>query len=124
MNSHPKHIYFVKPIGLPGPIKIGCSVLPIGRLRAHMLWSAVPLELAAECLDDGFHVERRLHVMFRSAHSHGEWFHPVPDLLALMARVAAGETVTDIIGPTIYPGPKRHGLTIGKVVNSQLIGAA
>jgi hypothetical protein len=107
-----KFIYFIRPVGQRGPIKIGCSHLPLERLRAFSQWSPIPLEVVATC--DGQHhgVERRLHLMFQTAHSHGEWFHPLPDLEAFVARVAAGEQIDDIIGPTPFPGPKRRKLTI------------
>ncbi len=106
-----KSIYFMRPIGQRGPIKIGCSGLPLERLRILTLWSPLPLEVIAVC--DGQHhgVERRLHMMFRAAHSHGEWFHPLPELETFVARVAAGERIEDMIGPTPFPGPRRHKLT-------------
>lgn len=106
-----KSIYFLRPIGQRGPIKIGCSYLPLERLRTYSHWSPLPLEVVAMCGGQHHAVERRLHVMFKAAHSHGEWFHPVEELEAFVARVVAGERIEDIIGPTPYPGPKRRSLT-------------
>lgn len=62
-----KSIYFIRPVGQRGPIKIGCSYLPLDRLRGLCQWSPLPLEVVATC--DGQHhgVERRLHLMFRTA---------------------------------------------------------
>lgn len=108
-----RYIYFLRPAGQPdGPIKIGCSHLPMERLRIYFQWSPVPLDLVAMCGGQHLGVERRLHLMFKDAHSHGEWFHPSSDLEAFVARVAAGERIEDMIGPTPFRGHGRRKLTM------------
>lgn len=39
-------VYFVKPVGQDGPVKIGFSETPIDRLSTLMTWSPIPLEIA------------------------------------------------------------------------------
>jgi len=85
----PCRVYFIKPVGLDGPVKIGCSLLPRNRLAAMSAWSHVPLEIAALIVGDE-DLERRFHAAFRDQWSHGEWFHASPALNAVIAAVAAG----------------------------------
>lgn len=77
------HIYFAKPVGADGPIKIGCSRSPQYRIAKFMAWSPVPLEIIATIAGD-FSQEARLHRRFRGDRLHGEWFRPSPDLIALI----------------------------------------
>lgn len=78
-----KLIYFLRPVGQLGPIKIGCSKLPALRLETLTTWSPVRLELI--CSVPGTHKdERTLHGMFAKHHVHGEWFGASKDLLALI----------------------------------------
>lgn len=37
--SESRFIYFLRPIGWDGPVKIGCSNYPMLRLNALMAWS-------------------------------------------------------------------------------------
>ena len=65
-------VYFLRPVGQIGPIKIGCSKLPA--LRLELIW-AVP----------GTHPDKRtLHGMFVKHHIHGGWFGASKELLALI----------------------------------------
>lgn len=78
-----KHVYFLRPVGQIGPIKIGCSKLPPLRLETLTVWSPVRLELI--CSVPGSHKdEHTLHGMFRRHHVHGEWFGASKELLALI----------------------------------------
>lgn len=78
-----KHVYFLRPVGQIGPIKIGCSKLPALRLETLTVWSPVRLELI--CSVPGSHKdEHTLHGMFRNHHVHGEWFGASKELLALI----------------------------------------
>lgn len=83
-----KRVYFLRPVGQVGPIKIGCSVFPEGRLDNFTLWSPQPLELIVSV--PGTHAnERALHGMFRKHHVHGEWFGASKQLLALIDHCSA-----------------------------------
>lgn len=84
-----KQIYFMRPVGQDGPIKIGCSISPIGRLSAIQIWSPVKLELAA-VTSGGHEYERQLHARFARQRLHGEWFAPCPDLTNLIRSIAKG----------------------------------
>lgn len=82
-----KSVYFMRPIGQQGPIKIGCSAQPIKRLRDVETWSPLPLEIVAHAPGGNSH-ERILHYRFGQHRLHGEWFAENAELIALMARVA------------------------------------
>jgi hypothetical protein len=69
----PRTIYFAKPIGFGGPVKIGLT----GRLEeriAHLsCMSPYRLEVLATLRGDE-RLERRIHALLAGDHSHGEWF--------------------------------------------------
>lgn len=89
-------VYFIRPVGMDGPIKIGTSIMAHERLRELMTWSPVPLEIAVEI--SGHHeLERALHSCFADAHSHREWFHPSPRLVALVEALIRGVPVEQAI---------------------------
>ncbi len=90
----PDLVYFIKPIGLPGPIKIGCSCVPQDRLMTLAIWSPFPLELLATT-PGSYTLEHRLHRRFAKDHTHGEWFREGPDLLAGIAALKSGSGVED-----------------------------
>lgn len=66
-------VYFIRPIGMKGPIKIGCSVSPDRRRSTLETWSPFPLEIVAE-IDGSFELERRFHALFAEWHQGREWF--------------------------------------------------
>lgn len=80
-------IYFIRPVGRAGPIKIGCASNPMRRLSDHQRGSPVRLELIG-LLEGQHETEHQLHWEFRDCHVHGEWFKPHPDLLRLIERHA------------------------------------
>lgn len=86
------NIYFLKPAGLDGPIKIGCSGLPNARLETLAVWSPWPLELIGSVpgviTDESF-----LHSCFADQHSHYEWFHSSPELRQAIKEILAAGTV-------------------------------
>lgn len=91
-----KHIYFIKPVGSVGPIKIGCSKFVGERLEAIALWSPTPLEVIYQ--EQGGHdLERNLHRCFADLHSHHEWFHPGERLLKAIQKLNAGMKIADAI---------------------------
>lgn len=91
----PKLIYFMKPVGCAGPIKIGCSRFTGQRLIDLSMWSPVPLEIMAQ--GEGSHsLEHCIHRIYAPFRSHGEWFFANPDLLTRIKRVGAGEDVAAV----------------------------
>lgn len=83
-----KRIYFLRPVGQIGPIKIGCSVAPDKRLIAIQAWSPLPLELVAICVGKNAH-EQNLHARFIADRLHGEWFIWSEELQYVMDHVAS-----------------------------------
>lgn len=79
-------IYFVKPKGLKGPIKIGFSYKPTERLSCMQGSSPWPLEIIGT-VSGTIHDERFLHRCFPSLHSHGEWFRWSSDLARTVEQV-------------------------------------
>lgn len=80
-------VYFMRPIGQEGPVKIGFSKLPEARLATYQAWSPWPLEVVAKLHvpTDNIErkwaarshvqaVERRFHERYFPWHSHHEWF--------------------------------------------------
>lgn len=86
-----KYVYFIKPVGMDGPIKIGSSAVPADRLLDLSVWSPFPLEIIGaapgNCRDEKF-----LHTRFADLHSHREWFRSSPGLRRTIERILAGET--------------------------------
>lgn len=93
-------VYFIKPIDMDGPIKIGCSFSPDRRRRSLETWSPFPLEIIAE-IDGDTNLERRFHARFKLSHQNREWFAVTPELLAVVAAVNAGTFDT-----TTLPAPE------------------
>lgn len=81
-----KLIYFIRPVGKLGPVKIGCSVGPKSRLIAMQAWSPVRLQLVASCPGWNAH-EQMIHAKFISSRAHGEWFEWSSELGALINHV-------------------------------------
>lgn len=102
-----KWVYFLRPVGMDGPIKIGCSQLPARRLATFMSWSPWPLEIAAR-IEGPSALERRFHQQFIRHHSHGEWFKPHPAITAAIDAINAGAFDTDALpAPKAIPSPNR-----------------
>lgn len=103
-----RNVYFVKPVGLDGPIKIGCSDVPASRVINLAAWSPFPLELigsvSGTLVDESY-----LHQCFADIHSHREWFRSTPGLRAAINQVLAAGTV-DVLRSTHAPkGSIRSG---------------
>lgn len=109
-DASDKLIYFIKPIGMDGPIKIGCSKSPIGRALALSHWSPFPLEVIVEA-EGNFKLERHLHFIFRDHLKHSEWFHPCADLMAGIDRVKSGIPVEEA-----FSVKRRHRKKYGHTV--------
>lgn len=94
-------VYFIKPIGMDGPIKIGFSMKPVTRLDALSTWSPFPLEIIGSVpgkLDD----ETFLHQCFSDLHTHREWFLSTPALRRAIQLVLGAGTV-DAVRQTLVP---------------------
>lgn len=89
-----RFVYFIKPVGQDGPIKIGVANNPEQRLTQIKCWSPVALEIAAVVPGDHA-LERVIHECFAHAHSHGEWFSPVEALIRGVARIKMGVSVEE-----------------------------
>jgi hypothetical protein len=101
-------IYFIKPVGMRGPIKIGCSQDPKGRLGQYAAISPIPLELVATIPGD-MEMEATIHSCFRDMHSHGEWFFAGDRLVAAVDAIASGVPVDVAIDLTDRKGSIRKG---------------
>lgn len=85
----PRCVYFIKPVGALGPVKIGVSQTPQTRLATMQVCSPVDLELVA-LIEGGEDLERAFHAKFEAQHIRQEWFAASEDLTAVMQLVAAG----------------------------------
>lgn len=92
-------VYFLRPIGQPGPVKIGCSSDPNGRLTTFMAWSPLRLEIAAKIPGD-MPLEQRIHGIFADQHSHSEWFYPSKRLTDFINSLASGIPIGELIDLT------------------------
>lgn len=108
-----RFVYFIRPVGQYGPVKIGCSSVPESRLDSLAAWSPVALEIVTTA-PGSFGEELRLHNAFASDHSHKEWFHYTPRLGEVMERIIQGESldsVLDSLKPTGRIRSKTHQVT-------------
>lgn len=92
--SKQKHVYFIKPIGMDGPIKIGCSDKPAKRLIMLSAWSPFALEMIGS-VPGGFDDEGRLHRRFADLHTRKEWFMSSPTLRQTIECVLSGTSIRD-----------------------------
>jgi len=88
-KRQPHYVYFLRPVGALGPVKIGCSRWPAERIGVYLTWSPVPLEIAA-CIAGGHHIERVFHERFAHLWSHHEWFREAPELEETIQAIRAG----------------------------------
>lgn len=95
------YVYFLRPVGKCGPVKIGVSRAPQQRLERYSAWSPYRLEIAAT-IKGGRELEQRFHSQFSFLHSHGEWFAPDERLTRLIEDIGAGH-----FDPSQLPEPKR-----------------
>lgn len=104
-------VYFIRPIGMRGPVKIGCAAFPLHRLDTLMAWSPFPLEIAGTVEGD-MDLERRLHGLFAASHTHKEWFTESDELSSLIGELAKGTPIGDCIdlnAPlSLFRSPKRR----------------
>jgi hypothetical protein len=82
-------VYFIKPIGMDGPIKVGCSFSPDKRRRTLDTWSPFALEIVAQ-IEGGFDLEHRFHALFVETHQRREWFGWSKRIAATIAAINDG----------------------------------
>jgi hypothetical protein len=101
MKQDSTYVYFIRPVGLDGPIKIGISDSPADRLKTLHANSPFPLEIIGTVVgaveDEGF-----LHRSFISSHSHGEWFRSSPRLRDVIAEILSAKTI-DVVRAKLAP---------------------
>ena len=97
------YVYFVKPVGQAGPIKIGHSTYPPARLNTLQTWSPVELELVSS-FQGSLATEKAVHERFAKWQVRGEWFEPVPELVALMGGIRDGGKLEDLVDLTVKAG--------------------
>lgn len=101
-------VYFIKPVGLDGPIKIGCSGNVTSRLATLMSWSPFPLEVVAT-IPGSFDLEQNIQDCFLDCLRHGEWFNAEPRLVDAIAKIADGVPVENAIDLSDRRGNIRRG---------------
>lgn len=98
-------VYFIKPIGQLGPVKIGFTDHLAKRARCVAVQS--PLLLEVVCSAPGGQAEERLlHERFAGQHMHGEWFAWSKDLQFVMDRVAETGALPELVA--VFPRPTLH----------------
>lgn len=99
-------VYFIKPVGMDGPIKIGCSQSPDSRREALDTWAPFALEIIAE-IEGSLVLERRFHARHWDAHERKEWFTATDALKADIAAIKAGTfNVADLPEPKKLPSKR------------------
>jgi hypothetical protein len=95
-----QQIYIMRPIGMPGPIKVGCSCWPKDRLEVVAQWSPFPLEIIA-IFPGTFKTERAIHDYLLPSRSHKEWFHASPLVDGFVARILKGHLLEEIFDMSV-----------------------
>lgn len=91
-----RYIYFMRPIGGDGRIKIGCSYLPARRLIELSTWSAYQLEIIGVG-EGNLADEKMLHQYFAADRLHSEWFQSSPELLAVIDLMGRDRSATEAL---------------------------
>jgi hypothetical protein len=94
-------VYFLRPIGARGPIKIGCTTLIHQRLAGINAISPQELEIAAT-IPGSYDLERRLHSKFLPTRHHGEWFNWSQELEGLIEQVVDGTFDADALPEPVW----------------------
>ncbi|MEN5103813.1 GIY-YIG nuclease family protein [Brucella anthropi] len=105
--NHKTYVYFIKPFGMDGPIKIGVSEYPQKRIETLAVWSPFQLEIIAEA-PGSLADEQFIHSCFADVHSHKEWFNASPLLLKTIEKVKQTNSI-DWVRRELKPiGPIRN----------------
>lgn len=105
-------VYFVKPVGASGPIKIGLSGNPQKRINEIKGWCPFELEMIG-AVPGSWADEQFLHECLAEHHSHGEWFHASPLVLNTIEHVlyAGGVWAVRGLRPVANLRAKKNRLT-------------
>ena len=94
-------VYFIKPVGMDGPIKIGFSAVPATRLESLAAWSPYPLEIIGY-VGGSFKDEQYLHSSLSDSHLHREWFKADEQVKRAVSEVLRLGSV-DAVKPWLKP---------------------
>jgi len=100
-------VYFIKPMFIDGPIKIGVSECPQKRIESLAVWSPFQLEIVAHAPGD-LSDEQFIHSCFADVHSHKEWFNASPLLLRTIDKVKQTNSIEWVRGELTPIGPIRN----------------
>lgn len=89
-------VYFIRPIGMHGPVKIGVSGNIPHRIRRLNAASPFPLELAVAIPGDE-NLEVKIHNCLVPHHSHAEWFLPTPEVVNLIDQLKRGVAIEQLL---------------------------
>ena len=92
-------VYFIRPVDMEGPVKIGFSATTQRRLEALAAWSPMPLEIVAT-IPGSRALEQNLHQCFDDLLIHHEWFQADPRITALISKLQAGVPIAEAIDLT------------------------
>jgi len=107
-------VYFIRPAGMLGPIKIGFSEAPTSRLETLAAWSPFRLEIVATIPGSRL-LESSIHDCFGDDWSHREWFFPSRRLVEFVARIAAGVPIENAVDLNDKRGKRpRRGAEISR----------
>jgi hypothetical protein len=87
-------VYFVRPVGWQGPVKIGYTTLIRDRIANISLWAPFELEVLGTIAGPAS-LERRFHAKFVDQRERGEWFAWSEELGNVIAAVQAGTFDTE-----------------------------
>lgn len=77
-----QYVYVIQ-MGHDGPLKIGVAISPQWRLRELQVGNPAELRIVTT-FSGGFDLEQALHRKCAAHRMKGEWFHPHPDVLAII----------------------------------------
>lgn len=107
------YVYFLRPIGHDGPIKIGHSDDPSRRCEAYNAIAPWELEVVGKLAGTTL-MERQFHTLFAHLHTHHEWFRAAPELLITLAAINGGAFDPAVLPPA-KPLRPRKPLTAEKL---------
>ncbi len=102
-------VYFMRPVGMVSPIKIGFSIHLRERYNQLSVWSPYPLEIIATIPGD-LTLETAFHERFAKSHYHHEWFHGHVDLIKGIADLQRGVPYTEAFDLSVREGSIRRGI--------------
>ena len=111
MSYYTGKVYFMRPVGQLGPVKIGHSKHPYNRVSHFMTYSPVPLEIVVE-IDGTRELEWNLHDCFFDIHSHREWFFESPRITELIEKLRSGVPVEQAIDLNDTKGSVRSKIAV------------